>query len=117
MSAAIDATGRTVDIGQLRDDGPWSGMQKAIVILAALAIVADGFDGQLIGYAIPLVIKEWGVTRGDFAPVVASGLIGMGIGSACAGLFADHFGRRMAVILSVSIFSLATFAIGFSHNL
>ena len=117
MSAAIDATGRTVDIGQILDDGRWTGMQKAVAILAALAIVADGFDGQLIGYAIPLIIKEWDVTRGDFAPVVASGLIGMGIGSACAGLFADHFGRRMAVILSVSIFSLATFAIGFSHNL
>src|SRR4051794_41608962 len=74
-------------------------------------------DGQLIGYAIPLIIKEWGVTRGDFAPVVASGLIGMGIGSACAGLFADRFGRRMAVIRSVLVVSLATWAIGFSHNL
>src|SRR3954469_2676876 len=106
---------QTVDIGQILDDGPWTTMQKLVVILAALSIVADGFDGQLIGFAIPLIIKEWGVSRGDFAPVVASGLIGMGIGSACAGLFADRFGRRLAVIGSIALFSLATCAIGFSH--
>lgn len=108
---------RTIDIGHILDDGPWTTMQKVVVVLAALSIVADGFDGQLIGFAIPLIIKEWGVTRGDFAPVVASGLIGMGIGSACAGLFADRFGRRLAVIGSVLVFSLATCAIGFSQNL
>ncbi|WP_244424745.1 MFS transporter [Methylobacterium nodulans] len=106
-----------MDIGQILDDGPWTTMQKIVVVLAALAIVADGFDGQLIGFAIPLIIKEWNVTRGDFAPVVASGLIGMAIGSACAGMLADHFGRRMGVICSVLLFSLATCAIGFSENL
>src|SRR3954468_24009275 len=108
---------QTVDIGQILDDGPWTTMQKLVVTLAALSIVADGFDGQLIGFAIPLIIKEWGVTRGDFAPVVASGLVGMAIGSACTGLLADHFGRRMGVICSVLLFSLATCAIGFSQNL
>lgn len=82
MSVADAHRGLSLDIGQIIDDGPWTTMQKIVVILAALSIVADGFDGQLIGYAIPSLIKEWGVTRGDFAPVVASGLIGMGIGSA-----------------------------------
>ena len=85
MSSTYAPSGQSVDIGQILDDGPWTTMQKLVVILAALSIVADGFDGQLIGFAIPLITKEWGVTRGDFAPVVASGLIGMGIGSACAG--------------------------------
>ena len=117
MSAIGGNAGHTVDIGQILDDGPWTAMQKLVVVMAALAIVADGFDGQLIGYAIPSLIKEWGVTRGDFAPVVASGLVGMGIGSACAGLLADHFGRRIAIICSVLIFSVATCAIGFSQNL
>src|SRR3954449_7597040 len=85
MSSTYAPSGQSVDIGYILDDGPWTTMQKLVVILAALSIVADGFDGQLIGFAIPLITKEWGVTRGDFAPVVASGLIGMGIGSACAG--------------------------------
>ncbi len=56
------------------------------LLLAALAIVLDGFDGQLIGFAIPVLIREWGITRGAFAPAVAAGLIGMGI--VCVALFA-----------------------------
>jgi len=117
MSTLASGQGQSQDIGKLIDDGPWTTMQKVVVILAALSIVADGFDGQLIGFAIPHMIKEWGVSRGDFAPVVAWGLVGMGIGSACAGLFADRYGRRSAMIGSVVLFSIATCAIGFASSL
>ena len=117
MFANVSEDAPKLDIGQVIDDGPWTSMQKIVVILAALSIMADGFDGQLIGFAIPHIIREWGVARGDFVPVVAWGLVGMGIGSACAGLFADRFGRRTAVIGSIVLFSIATCAIGFSPNL
>ena len=43
----------TADIGALLDNGPFTGTQKIVVMLAALAIVMDGFDAQLIGFAIP----------------------------------------------------------------
>jgi len=106
-----------VDVGRAIDNGPYTIIQKIVVLMAALSIVMDGFDGQLIGFAIPVLIKEWGVTRGAFAPAVAAGLIGMGIGSACAGLFADRFGRRMAVIGSVLLFGVATCAIGMANDI
>src|SRR4051794_36801083 len=105
------AKAESVDIGRYLNEGPFTGAQKIIVALAALSILMDGFDGQLIGYAIPVILKEWGLSKADFAPVVAAGLIGMGIGSASAGLFADRFGRRWAVIGSVSLFGVATSAI------
>ncbi|MGF6817865.1 AAHS family 4-hydroxybenzoate transporter-like MFS transporter [Paraburkholderia atlantica] len=114
--AGIARGGNTVDIGHALDDGPYTLLQKIAVVLAALSIVVDGFDSQLIGFAIPMLIKEWGITRNAFAPVVASGLIGMGIGSAFAGLFADRFGRRWAVIGSVFVFGLATCAISLAPN-
>jgi MFS transporter, AAHS family, 4-hydroxybenzoate transporter len=117
MSSYSPSPTPSVDVGQLLDEGLFSTFQKIVVMLAALSIVMDGFDGQLIGFAIPLIIKEWGITRGAFAPVVAAGLIGMGIGSACAGLFADRFGRRWAVIASVFVFGTATCAIGLAPDL
>ncbi|QRE73176.1 MFS transporter [Methylobacterium aquaticum] len=117
MSAAASPARSATDIGELLDAGHWTTMQKTVVFLAALSIVMDGFDGQLIGFAIPVLIKEWGVARGDFAPALAAGLVGMGIGSACAGLFADRFGRRWAVIGSVLVFGLATCAISLAGNL
>jgi len=111
------AAARTVDIGRTLDDGPYATLQKIAVVLAALSIVVDGFDSQLIGFAIPVLIKEWGITRNAFAPVVAAGLIGMGFGSAFAGLFADRFGRRWAVIGSVFVFGSATCAIGLAPDI
>jgi len=108
--------GTVIDIGKTLDDGIFTLMQKLVVLLAALSIIMDGFDGQLIGFAIPVLIKEWGITRGAFAPAVAAGLVGMGLGSACAGLFADRFGRRWAIIASVLIFGCATCAIGLAPD-
>jgi len=106
-----------VDVGESIDNGPWTGFQKLGVLLAALSIVLDGFDGQLIGLAIPSIMQEWGVSREDFIPVVMSGLIGMGFGSALAGYVCDRFGRRLAIIGSVLLFGVATSCIGFSENL
>jgi len=106
----------TVDVGKLIDEGPFTTLQKIAVFLAALSIVLDGFDGQLIGFAIPHILKEWGITRSAFAPAVAAGLVGMGIGSACAGLLADRFGRRWAVIISVLVFGMATSCVGFAPD-
>ena len=123
VSGTLEAAGQhsnrpaaSADIGTLLDEGPFTRMQKVVVLLAALSIVLDGFDGQLIGFAIPMMIAEWGISREAFAPAVAAGLIGMGIGSACAGLFADRFGRRMAVIASVFVFGSATCAIGLAPD-
>ena len=107
----------SVDIGESLDGGAWSGLQKAVAGLAALAILFDGFDNQLIGFAIPTLIKQWHLTRGDFPPVVACGIVGMAIGSFCAGAVGDRFGRRTAVIGCLALLGVATIAIGFAHGL
>jgi AAHS family 4-hydroxybenzoate transporter-like MFS transporter len=114
---ATRAQGSAIDIGEALDTGPWSGLQKALACLAALAVLLDGFDNQLIGFAIPVIIKEWHVTRGDFAPVVACGLIGMAVGSFFAGRVGDRLGRRTAVYGSLILLGLATLAVGFAQNL
>ncbi|AYH41935.1 MFS transporter [Azoarcus sp. DN11] len=105
-----------VDIGGILDYGPFTSMQRLVVMLAALAIVLDGFDGQLIGFAIPMLIKEWGITKAAFAPAVAAGLVGMAVGSACAGIVADRFGRRLVLAASVFLFGAATITIGFAPD-
>jgi AAHS family 4-hydroxybenzoate transporter-like MFS transporter len=39
------------DVLKAIDDGNFTYFQKLIYVLAALAIIVDGFDGQMIGYA------------------------------------------------------------------
>ncbi len=37
-------------------DRQFSPLQKRMYVLAALAMILDGFDGQLIGFAIPAIM-------------------------------------------------------------
>jgi len=97
-----------VDVGRLLDDGRWSGYQRWLVALVAMTIVFDGIDNQLLGIVIPTVMKEWGVARGAFAPVVALGYLGMMIGGLVAGLAGDRLGRRTALLGSMVVFGLMT---------
>jgi MFS transporter, AAHS family, 4-hydroxybenzoate transporter len=97
-----------VDAERLLDEGRWSGYQQGLVLLTALTIIFDGADNQLLGTALPLIMREWSVARAVFAPVLAAGLVGMMIGGAVAGLVGDRVGRKTALVGSVLIFGFAT---------
>ena len=99
---------QTVDVGSLLDAGRWSRHQKLFVALTALTIVLDGFDNQLMGIAVLPLMSEWGVPRAAFAPVLASGMVGMMIGGAIGGLVGDRIGRRRALLASVGAFGALT---------
>ena len=106
-----------IDVGVVIDQGSWTLYQKALTVLAAIAVLFDGFDIQILGFAIPSIIREWHVTRGDLAPVLAIGLCGMALGSPFAGYCGDRFGRRTTLIGCVALFGAATVATAFSRGL
>jgi MFS transporter, AAHS family, 4-hydroxybenzoate transporter len=106
-----------IDIGHLLDDGSWGRQQKLFVFLTALTIVFDGVDNQLLGIAVPAMMLDWGVPRGAFRAVLASGMIGMMIGGALAGLIGDRMGRRFALIGSVLVFGVLTAAVALVESL
>ena len=84
-NAPMPATSQTFDVAALLDRSSWSTYQKLLTALAALAVIFDGFDIQILGFAIPSLIREWHVARGDFGPVLAVGLAGMAVGGPLAG--------------------------------
>jgi hypothetical protein len=101
----LDAAQRPViDIGSLAEEGVWSRPRKQVLLLCALAIALDGLDNQILGFAIPSMIKEWSGTRGDFAPALALGFVGMTIGTPIGGIVGDWLGRKVALIASVFLF-------------
>ncbi|MCM0043968.1 MAG: MFS transporter [Burkholderiaceae bacterium] len=117
MTVGTTAAGHaSYDVMQAIDEGKFTPLQRMIYVLAALALVLDGFDGQMIGYAIPAIMKEWGVTRAAFSVAVASGLVGMAVGSVVAGLIADRVGRKPVLIGSIFLFGSATFLIGYATD-
>lgn len=105
-----------VDIGRLIDEGRWTRYQRWLVALVAMTIVFDGVDNQLLGIVIPTVMKEWGVARSAFAPVVSLGYLGMMIGGLAAGLAGDRLGRRTALLGSMVAFGVMTLAAALVHS-
>ena len=107
---------KTIDVAALLDETPWSVYQKLLTILAALAIMFDGFDIQILGFAIPSLMRDWHVVRADFGPVLAIGLAGMALGGPIAGYFGDRYGRRSALIGCIALFAIATLATALVHS-
>ena len=107
---APSAAETTIDVGRTMDRGLWTAYQKWLVFLTALTIVFDGFDNQLLGVALPTIMREWQVPRAAFAPVVSLGYLGMMIGGTLAGLSGDRFGRKVALLGCMVIFGVATMA-------
>ena len=105
-----------VDVAPLLDTGRWTGYQKFVTALSAVAVIFDGFDILIVGFAIPSLMKEWGVGRPAFGPVLALGLVGMAVGSPFAGYWGDRFGRRPALIGCLTVFALATLATSFVNS-
>jgi AAHS family 4-hydroxybenzoate transporter-like MFS transporter len=107
----------SISVTSLLDSGEWGTYQKLLTLLAALAIIFDGFDLQILGFAMPSIMKEWHLARAAFAPVAALGLVGMGLGSPFAGYCGDRLGRRITIIGCVLLFGAATIATAFCHTL
>lgn len=104
---------RTVDVGAALDEGRFTGYQKRLIAGAALAIVLDGVDNQLLSNAVPSLMREWDLPRAAFATASAAGPLGMMIGGIVGGLLGDRVGRRTALLGSVVSFAVLTLAIAF----
>src|SRR5690242_17048764 len=99
-----------IDVGDLLNRSRLGGYQRWVVFLTALTVVFDGIDNQLLGIVIPTLMREWGVARSAFAPLVSLGYLGMMIGGAIAGIAGDRFGRRTALLGSMTVFGAMTLA-------
>jgi AAHS family 4-hydroxybenzoate transporter-like MFS transporter len=97
-----------IDLGRMLDEAPWSAFQKRLLVFAALAFGVDGMANQVLGLAIPALLRDWGASRAAFAPVAALGLIGVAVGAALGGMLGDRFGRRAGLIGSVLLFGIMT---------
>ena len=106
-----------VDIGHLMDQAAWPLLAKAYVALAAFAVLLDGFDNQVLGFALPAIIREWHMARDLFSPVIAIGLVGMALGAGLGGMVGDRIGRKTALIGSVVLFGVATGAVAWVRDI
>jgi AAHS family 4-hydroxybenzoate transporter-like MFS transporter len=117
LARSAAATSGVTDISRVIDDGVWSGFQKLAVVIAALAIILDGFANQALPASIPMLVKSWGVTRDDFTIVSIMGYAGMMIGTILFGIVGDKKGRRPTLMGCVLLFAIPTVIIALINSI
>lgn len=105
-----------VDVGTIVESGGWSAYQLRVLSLTTLAIILDGFDNQVAGFAMPSLLADLKIQRSAMAPVLAAALLGMTAGSALAGWYGDRVGRRKMLVFCVLFFGMTTLAAAMSHS-
>ena len=113
MATSKAASSGVIDISREIDANRWSAYQKLAVLIAALAIILDGFANQVLALSIPMFIKVWHVSRDDFQWVQVVGYAGMLVGTILFGIVGDKAGRRPTLIGCVLLFAVPTLIIAF----
>src|SRR5437764_15299884 len=77
----------------------------------------DAFDVMLFALVLPYVRVDLGLTSAQGGYLGSVMLVAAAAGGVGFGRFADRFGRTRALMLSVVLYSVFTFACGFAQTL
>lgn len=89
-----------------------------VPVLCGLTVGFDGYDLIVYGTVVPALLEyqAWGLTPERVGVIGSYAIIGMLFGALLAGTVTDIIGRRKALLLCVSWFSLFTAACGIAPS-
>jgi putative MFS transporter len=83
---------------------------RRATLIVGIGAFFDLFDIFLAGVLSTVLTRQFLLTPVQLQVVLASGFLGMFVGAAGLGAFADRFGRRTAFLVNLLVYSLFTFA-------
>jgi MFS transporter, AAHS family, 4-hydroxybenzoate transporter len=108
MHSKAVATPDAFDVPTFINSRRVGAVQYGIIILCGLVMFLDGFDTQAISYMVPLMAKEWGLSREVLGPIFSSALAGLMVGYLVLSPLSDRFGHRRLIMISTVAFALLT---------
>jgi putative MFS transporter len=102
------------------DDAPLTRAHWGLLFVLGVALVVDVMKPATLGFVVPGMRAEYGITIGQVAAFPMVALTGTTIGSLLWGLLADRIGRRPAILLASILFmgtSICGFMPSFGWNL
>ena len=107
---------RKIDVHKIADEARFNGFHGLVLFWCALIIIFDGYDLAVAGIALPSIMKEMGVEPTKAGFMVSSALFGMMFGAIFLGTIADKIGRRWAIAICITLFSVFTAAAGLTKD-
>ena len=106
-----------ININELVDKAKFTPFHWGVLIWCLLVIIFDGYDLVIYGVALPLLMKEWGLSPVEAGFLASTALFGMMFGALIFGPLADKIGRKPILIGSVFVFGLASLLSAFSPDM
>lgn len=102
--------------GTIAPPSPLTGMQRRIWWLSVAGKFFEGLVVFMTGVALPLIVKEFGLSAAEHGMVGAATLFGILIGASALGGLSDHFGRKPLFIFEMILFAFFLTLIVFTPN-
>lgn len=87
-----------------------------VFISCFLGLMVDAMDLQLLSLSLPILMKDFGISKIQAGAFGSYTLLGMAVGGIIGGWLADRFGRVKVITWTITIFSIGTFALAFTQN-
>jgi MFS transporter, AAHS family, 4-hydroxybenzoate transporter len=106
-----------VDVGRVIEDQRASWFQRSLIFWIAIAMMIEGNDNQVTGYAAPATIEALHIDRARFGMVFGVSLFGYMLGALVLAAAADRLGRRRVVIIGCFVCGLFTLIAAYATTL
>jgi AAHS family 4-hydroxybenzoate transporter-like MFS transporter len=83
-------------------------LQVRVAVLCTLVQICDGYDLNSVAWAVPSLIKAWHLPPAMFTTAFMWSSIGIMVGALTAGPIGDRVGRRPLLLVSLTLFGLAS---------
>lgn len=100
---------RAITISARLDRIPVWPYPRSVLWIVGFGFFFAFFDIVTIGFAIPVISKQFGVSSELASWTISGSLIGYIIGSFLDSRIGDRFGRRVSLMISVSLFTVGSF--------
>jgi MFS transporter, AAHS family, 4-hydroxybenzoate transporter len=93
------------------------GLQIRVAAICGLIQMCDGYDVGSIGWAAPSLTHAWHIAPSAFALAFLWSNIGVMAGALLAGPIGDRFGRKPLLMMSMTLFGIASLASSMATSL
>lgn len=91
-------------------------MWKIVFAAAFIGLLVDAMDLQFLSLSLPMLMKEFGITKVQAGSLGTYTLVGMAVGGFFGGWISDRIGRVKTVAWTIVLFSVATFALAYAQT-